>query len=40
MAVGSWTHSEDEVTQEAKGAVLNTAKMFELFVRQLVSVEF
>lgn len=33
-------HSEYEVAQETKGAVLDTAKMFKLFVRQIVGVEF
>jgi len=34
------THSEHEVTQKTKGAVLDTAKVFKLFVRQLVGKEF
>jgi len=33
------TYSGYEVTQETKGAVLNTAKMLKLFVRQLVSIK-
>jgi len=40
MAVGFNTYNEYEVTQETECAVLNTAKVFKLFVRQLISVEF
>jgi len=39
MAAGFNTYRAYEVTQETKGAVLNTAKVFKLFIRQLISVE-
>jgi len=40
MSAGFCTHSKHEVAQETKSAVFNTAKPLELFVRQLISVEF
>jgi hypothetical protein len=40
IAAGFYTHNKHEVTQVTKSTVLDTAKMFELFVRQLVGIEF
>ena len=40
VAADFCTYGEYEITQETKGAVLDTAKMLKLFVRQLVGVEF
>ena len=40
LVADSCTYSKNEVTQETKGAVLDTAKMLKLVVRQLVGVEF
>jgi len=39
VATDFWTYSKYEVAQETKGAVLDTTKALELFVRQLIGVE-